>query len=95
LHGAVRLHGLTSSPTPETQVRVACAEAGAAYPIAAATAIAATDARRVFIPFIMIPPSGLESVFSNTNWLEVLQLSYSKFLFRMKHMASAIWSTGS
>src|SRR5947209_4406960 len=25
LHGAVRLHGLTSSPTPETQVRVACA----------------------------------------------------------------------
>lgn len=30
LHGAVRLHGLTSSPTPETQVRVACAAAGAA-----------------------------------------------------------------
>src|ERR1700716_921365 len=29
LHGAVRLHGLTSSPTPETQVRVACALAGA------------------------------------------------------------------
>src|SRR2546423_9830743 len=29
LHGAVRLHGLTSSPTPETQVRVACAYAGA------------------------------------------------------------------
>src|SRR5439155_19892390 len=28
LHGAVRLHGLTSSPTPETQVRVACAQAG-------------------------------------------------------------------
>src|SRR5687768_13779036 len=30
LHGAVRLHGLTSSPTPETHVRVACACAGAA-----------------------------------------------------------------
>src|ERR1044072_5407485 len=30
LHGAVRLHGLTSSPTPETQVRVAWACAGAA-----------------------------------------------------------------
>src|ERR1700704_2710955 len=30
LHGAVRLQGLTSSPTPETQVRVACAWAGAA-----------------------------------------------------------------
>src|ERR1700730_3368700 len=29
LHGAVRLHGLTSSPTPETQVREACACAGA------------------------------------------------------------------
>src|SRR5262245_4139774 len=29
LHGAVRLHGLASSPTPETQVRVACALAGA------------------------------------------------------------------
>src|SRR5947209_20157401 len=25
LQGAVRLHGLTSSPTPDTQVRVACA----------------------------------------------------------------------
>src|SRR5438067_13784168 len=27
LQGAVRLHGLASSPTPETQVRVACANA--------------------------------------------------------------------
>src|SRR3989442_2014571 len=25
LHGAVRLHGLASSPTPDPQVRVACA----------------------------------------------------------------------
>ena len=30
LQGAVRLHGLASSPTPEIQVRVACAAAGAA-----------------------------------------------------------------
>ncbi len=30
LHGAVRLHGLTSSPTPETHVRVAWAFASAA-----------------------------------------------------------------
>jgi hypothetical protein len=30
LQGAVRLQGLTSSPTPETQVRVAWALAGAA-----------------------------------------------------------------
>jgi hypothetical protein len=28
LQGAVRLHGLASSPTPETHVRVACALAG-------------------------------------------------------------------
>src|ERR1700731_3583509 len=27
LQGAVRLHGFASSPTPETQVRVACADA--------------------------------------------------------------------
>src|SRR5262249_53731430 len=32
LHGAVRLHGLASSPTPDTQVRVACAAAGDAAP---------------------------------------------------------------
>src|SRR6516165_1283538 len=30
LQGAVRLQGLASSPTPETQVRVACAWAGTA-----------------------------------------------------------------
>src|SRR5262245_41738477 len=30
LHGAVRLQGLASSPTPETQVPVACARAGSA-----------------------------------------------------------------
>src|SRR5262249_55149483 len=30
LQGAVRLHGLASSPTPDTQVRVACALAGIA-----------------------------------------------------------------
>src|SRR6188474_1735488 len=34
LQGAVRLHGLASSPTPETQVRVACACAGVAKVIA-------------------------------------------------------------
>src|SRR5215471_8999966 len=31
LHGAVRLHGFASSPTPETHVRVACAWAGSAF----------------------------------------------------------------
>src|SRR5688572_17430257 len=46
LQGAVRLHGLTSSPTPETHVRVACADAGAAKP-RPATATAAIKAIRV------------------------------------------------
>src|SRR5437660_6341870 len=32
LHGAVRLHGFASSPTPDTQVRVACACATVANP---------------------------------------------------------------
>src|SRR5262249_290258 len=46
LHGAVRLHGFTSSPTPETQVRVACACAGEPQKsgASAATAIANTKA---------------------------------------------------
>src|SRR6266446_10403759 len=42
LQGAVRLHGLTSSPTPDTQVRVACAwaaEAKANVKIAIASAL--------------------------------------------------------
>src|SRR6202034_2945056 len=41
LHGAVRLHGLASSPTPDTQVRVACACAGAI--MAPATRIVASN----------------------------------------------------
>src|SRR6185503_20286237 len=41
LHGAVRLHGLRSSPTPDTQVRVACAAAGLDAPAIAASASAA------------------------------------------------------
>ncbi|WP_425114277.1 hypothetical protein [Bradyrhizobium sp.] len=40
LHGAVRLHGLTSSPTPDTQVRVAWAYA----PVGSATTIAKHEA---------------------------------------------------
>src|SRR5215213_1544152 len=40
LHGAVRLHGLASSPTPETQVRVACACAGRAIKQVRTVAIA-------------------------------------------------------
>src|SRR5207245_5335245 len=42
LQGAVRLHGLASSPTPDTQVRVACAwamDAKANVKIAIASAL--------------------------------------------------------
>src|SRR5688572_17562802 len=62
LHGAVRLHGLTSSPTPETQVRVAWALAGVAVTaIAAANEKAATnDVAIVLINFISeSPPLGV------------------------------------
>src|SRR5436305_2123007 len=37
LHGAVRLQGLASSPTPETHVRVACAPARDAPPTTVAS----------------------------------------------------------
>src|ERR1700742_2907515 len=46
LHGAVRLHGLTSSPTPEIQVRVACAEAAGARNTQLPSATAAAKPRR-------------------------------------------------
>src|SRR5215469_8300641 len=39
LHGAVRLHGFASSPTPETQVRVACALAGVTPSASTATTL--------------------------------------------------------
>ena len=48
LHGAVRLHGLTSSPTPETQVRVAWAEAAAGM-TSASSAISRADLMRLLV----------------------------------------------
>src|SRR3954464_253153 len=45
LHGAVRLHGLASSPTPDTQVRVAWAEANVGT-ASAMSSIAGTTFRR-------------------------------------------------
>src|SRR5947207_6769389 len=54
LHGAVRAHGFASSPTPETHVRVACAEACDAHTIPSRTA--ATAATR-FLVFISLPQS--------------------------------------
>ena len=52
LHGAVRLHGLRSSPTPETQVRFACA--WAALPAKASMKQEATT-ERIVRHVIMIP----------------------------------------
>jgi len=49
LHGAVRLHGLTSSPTPETQVRVACAEAGELARASEKQKVAAVAKNRIFM----------------------------------------------
>src|SRR5688572_20467245 len=62
LHGAVRLHGLTSSPTPETQVRVAAA-AGVAQPMAIGTAstLIVAIALRIF----MVNPFPLSCAFSS------------------------------
>src|SRR5215216_1939703 len=46
LQGAVRLQGLTSSPTPETQVRVACAWANAAKARVKTTKVRAWKVKR-------------------------------------------------
>jgi hypothetical protein len=56
LHGAVRLHGLASSPTPETQVRVACACAGAIATPATKSAPRSAD-RRVDLVIMKRPTS--------------------------------------
>src|SRR5262245_5491034 len=57
LQGAVRLHGLASSPTPDTQVRVACASA---TPDTASTS-AATPTHLLIIEFrfISLPPQNV------------------------------------
>src|SRR5687767_7332538 len=57
LHGAVRLHGLASSPTPETQVRVAWPKAGAAQPRLLAARAMATKALRLLIVIMSGFPS--------------------------------------
>src|SRR6266849_2930865 len=50
LQGAVRLHGLASSPTPETQVRDACALADGAWENATRKAPSIVSIR---IPFLI------------------------------------------
>src|SRR5687767_8515259 len=54
-HGAVRLQGSASLPTPETKVRVACADAGDAKAAAAATT-AANKAIRLLRFVIALSP---------------------------------------
>src|SRR5258708_24850011 len=49
LHGAVRLHGLASSPTPETHVRVACAIAASGVSASKATLANPNNAATVFM----------------------------------------------
>jgi hypothetical protein len=57
LHGAVRLHGLTSSPTPDTHVRVACACASEAKNTQTANTAKELRASLVsFIDFLLMPP---------------------------------------
>src|SRR6266481_8320076 len=54
LHGAVRLHGLASSPTPDTHVRVACACANEARNTQ--TANTAKALRASLVSFMGFPP---------------------------------------
>src|SRR5262249_52560356 len=49
LHGAVRLHGLASSPTPDTQLRLACP-----YIVAAANTINANKLSGFLICFFKL-----------------------------------------
>src|SRR5258708_21552031 len=49
LHGAVGLQGLASSPTPETQVRVACAIAASGVSASKATLANPNNAATVFM----------------------------------------------
>src|SRR5262250_2803559 len=54
LHGAVRLHGLASSPTPDTHVRVACACASEAKDTQTANTTKALRASLIsFIRFLL------------------------------------------
>src|SRR5687768_4237913 len=49
LHGAVRLQGLASSPTPDTQVRVACALAIELMPRVSTTSAKQLTKRRALL----------------------------------------------
>src|SRR5262249_41744503 len=51
LHGTVRLHGLASSPTPDTQVRVAWARAGSELSVGMQRPIT-TNSSEAFMTFL-------------------------------------------
>src|SRR5579864_6203245 len=50
LHGATRLHGLASSPTPDTQVRSACAKAEPGKTAVSPSSAIASNAIRLIVP---------------------------------------------
>src|SRR5262245_48885926 len=88
LHGAVRLQGLTSSPTPETQVREACASAGAADRlIAAAVNIAKMAGRCIEAPMVSEAPTVAEYLLADdgARRLPLWQIA------TLSAAASAIW----
>src|SRR5688500_2946118 len=61
LQGAVRLHGLASSPTPETHVRVACACAGAASMSVAAPPASTAHTKAKLLILTLLPQSPLQA----------------------------------
>src|SRR5215213_3736890 len=73
LQGAVRLHGLTSSPTPDTQVLVACAWAAVAKAKVNARKAKALSVKRILS--IVKSPSVLGSWISGWRLLAVSQVN--------------------
>lgn len=68
LHGAVREQGLASSPTPETQVREACAIAGEACNInMAASATRILDQYLSIVASIVVPLDSAKSTICLSN----------------------------
>src|SRR4051794_19740436 len=73
LQGAVRLHGLASSPTPETHVRVAWALAGAAARIGARNVRKVSNKMRRMINLLEragLPPAGCNN---NLGWFHLVK----------------------
>jgi hypothetical protein len=73
LQGAVRLHGLTSSPTPETQVRVAWAWPSEAIVRIIETKKKARKANRNLFIFIFSMKKATESLWSSGRTSVILE----------------------